>query len=260
MIRTLFIIAGAALVLATACIAGALALGGVDLRGNGWSFVVHEDDDGEHTFVRRGEPAGDLGPDIVRTEAFTGGEALELALSADVTYIQGPAATVVITGPKSVIDRVRLDGSRLSLDNGPDRVTVRLEDGGLHASTDAERLRIVVTAPSVNLFDVESSSDLSIRGYDQDMMSLDISGSGEVTAAGRTRALMLDISGSGEAHLGGLATTDATVDISGSGEARIAPTGAASVSISGSGDVDLATRPTTLRQDISGSGQVDELG
>lgn len=260
MIRPLLIIAGAGLVLATASLGGAFALGGRDMARNGWSWTFDTDEHGNTSVIRRAGPAEDLGPDTVRTVAFTGGEGLELELSADVTYVQGPAATVVITGPKTVVDRVRVEGGRLSLEDGTDRLTLAMEHGGLRAWADSERLKIVVTAPGVRRFDIEGSSDLSIRNYDQDEMSLDISGSGEVTATGRTRILTLDISGSGEAHLGGLETTDAEVDISGSGEARIAPTGAANVSISGSGDVDLATRPTTLRQNISGSGEVDELG
>ena len=42
------------------------------------------------------------------------------------------------------------------------------------------------------------------------------------------------------------------------GDARIAPTGAAKVSISGSGDVELATRPSTLSQTLTGSGGVHQ--
>jgi len=118
-------------------------------------------------------------------------------------------------------------------------------------------VKIVVTAPNINSFNVEGSASVLLRDYDQDTLSIDISGSGEVTATGRTRALEVDISGSGDADLGALAAIDANIAIAGSGDAVVAPTGRADISIAGSGDVVLNTRPATVNQQVSGSGEVD---
>lgn len=46
MIRTLFIIAGAALVLCLVTVGGALAIGGHDLQRHGWAWTI-KDQDGE---------------------------------------------------------------------------------------------------------------------------------------------------------------------------------------------------------------------
>lgn len=253
MIRTLFIIAGAAFVLSLATLGGAAALGSRDLAGNGWSWTFVDGGDG----FQRGSRAENLGPDIIRSVAFEGGERLELDLSAEVTYVQGAANTVVITGPQAVIDRVRVQGSRLWMDDGPERVTLRWENGSLNGWSDSERISIVVTAPSVTAFDVEGSSDLKIRDYDHDALAIDLSGSGEIEVDGRATTLELDISGSGEADLSRLVLTDANVAIAGSGEARLGPTGQADISISGSGDVELTEQPATLNQSVSGSGDID---
>ena len=43
MIRTLFIVAGGALVLCLACIGGAAALGGRDLAANDWTWIVTDE-------------------------------------------------------------------------------------------------------------------------------------------------------------------------------------------------------------------------
>ena len=118
-------------------------------------------------------------------------------------------------------------------------------------------MKIVVTAPKINNFNLEGSANLMLRDYDQDTLAIDISGSGEVTAMGRAGALEVDISGSGDADLAALATTDANIAIAGSGDAVVAPTGRADISISGSGDTVLTTRPATVNQNISGSGEVD---
>ena len=253
MIRTLFIIAAAAFVLSIATIGGAAALGSRDLAGNGWSWTFVDGEDG----IQRGSRAQDLGPDVTRSVAFEGGERLELDLGAEVTYVQGAANTVVITGPQAVIDRVRVQGSRLWMEDGPERVTLRWENGSLNGWSDSERISIVVTAPSVTAFDMEGSSDVKIRDYDQDTLAIDLSGSGEIEVDGRATTLELDISGSGEADLSRLILTDANVAIAGSGEARLGPTGRADISISGSGDVELTEQPATLNQSISGSGDID---
>ena len=258
MIRTLFIIAGSAFLLCLVSFAGAAALGGADIQRNGWSWTIQ--DDGDRIDVRRRDRNEPDVPQTTRTIAWSGGETLTMEALADVIYTQGDAATVVITGPQGVVDRYRVENGRVFMTDGEERVTFDVGPNGMSAWADTERVEIRITAPDVRRFDLRSSQDLTIRDYDQDTMSVDVSGSGDVQATGRVRALAVDLSGSGEIDLADLTTTDATIDISGSGEARVAPTGEANVSISGSGDVDLTTRPARLIQDISGSGDVDVRG
>lgn len=257
MIRTLFIIAGAALVLCIVTVGGAVAIGGQDLQRHGWAWTFKDDGGETVRFERvRGGGTDDLGPNVTRTLAWTGGETLRLDSAVDVEYVQGEANSVVVTGPKGLADRVRLEDGRLYLGDGDERVVFGWSSGNFSARSERDELKIVVTAPAVKRFEVNGSSDVVIRGYDQPTMALDISGSAEVTASGRTEALDLDISGSGEAALDDLATARAVVDVSGSGDAHIAPTDEAQISISGSGDVGLSTRPARLNSDISGSGDV----
>ena len=65
MIRTLFIIAGAALVLCLVTLGGAAAIGGHDLQRHGWSWTL-KDDNGESVRFERIKGGGteDLGPAI----------------------------------------------------------------------------------------------------------------------------------------------------------------------------------------------------
>jgi len=257
MIRTLLIIAVAALVLATASLGGAAALGGRDLARHGWAWTFHDDNGESDRFERvRGGGSDDLGPVVTRTLSWDGDQSLAIDAAMNVEYVQGPTTGVVVTGPRSLADRVRLDNGRLSLGDGGERVVFGWDQNGPTARSERDELRIVVTAPNLNAFNMEGSGRLTLRDYDQETLAVDISGSGEVEANGRTRALTLYISGSGDADLSGLATTDARVTIAGSGDARVAPTGRADISISGSGDVGLTTRPANVNQTISGSGDV----
>ena len=253
MIRTLLIIAGASFVLALASIGGAMALGGQDLARNGWAWTIH---DGNDTVRFERGDTSDHGPAVTRTLDWTGGDELTISMSGEVEYIQGPNAGVVITGPKSVVDRVRLENGELSMTDGAEVVVFNWNGHGPNAWAESERLHITVTAPSVTRFDVRGSPDLTITGYDQPTLTVDVSGSGSAKVSGRTDALTVDVNGSGEAELANLAAKTARVDVSGSGEAEINATDEVAVDISGSGDVTLTQRPARLTQQLSGSGEV----
>lgn len=249
MIRTLLIITGASLVLCIAALSGAAAIGGNDLARHGWEWTFRDGEDHQTvTFDRR-----DDSPAITRNMAWTGGDTLTVEIPGDVTYVQGATPSVVVTGQKSMVDRVSLVDGRLTW-NGEDDRTDHVVFGWSHD----DRLRVVITAPSVTSFNLESSADLSIRDYDQPTFALTVSGSGDVDAAGRTQTATVDVNGSGDSDLSALQTTDARVDTSGSGDVRVGPTGAARIDISGSGDVDLTRRPANLQQSISGSGDIDQ--
>ncbi|MDI6624863.1 MAG: DUF2807 domain-containing protein [Brevundimonas sp.] len=251
MIRTLLIITGASLVLCVAALAGAAAIGGQDMARHGWTWTFRD-----HVGVRREESVTfkrvDSGPRVTRTLAWDGSDRLDIEVNADVTYVQGDAASVEIVGPRDQVEGLRLRGGRLTFNDDDDTEVV------VFGWRNHDRLQITVTAPSVRTFGLSSSGDLSIREYDQPDLMVRITGSGDVDASGRTETVELDIHGSGEADLSGLETRDADVEISGSGEAAVGPTGAARITISGSGDVDLTQRPASLIQNVSGSGDVNQ--
>jgi hypothetical protein len=248
MIRTLLIITGASLVLCIAALSGAAAIGGNDLARNGWEWTFRDADRTETITFQR----GDDGPAVTRNLAWTGGDRLTVEIPGDVIYVQGDTPSVVVTGQKSMVDRVSLVNGRLGRDGDEDG-----SDYVVFGWSHHDRLRVVITAPSVTRFDLESSADLSIRNYDQPTFALNVSGSGDVDAAGQTQSATIKVSGSGDSDLSALRVTDARIEVSGSGDLRVAPTGRADIAISGSGDVELTARPVTVNQNISGSGDVD---
>jgi hypothetical protein len=259
MIRTFLLIAGASFVLAVACLAGAAALGGHDIVSKGWpkGWVV-DFDDGDHGGHWRhwqegppGPPGAD-GATATREIAWGGGDELDIDAPADVTFTQsaGPAK-LTITGPKDVVDRLTLTGPHLGFGDddwgGP---------WGGHWGRHWGRVTVTMTAPAVKRFAINGDGTLSIAGYDQDQLELDVSGRGDVTGKGKARAVDLSISGDGDVDLSGLPSDSAHADISGSGRASIAPASAADLHISGSGEIDLATHPAKLSSDVSGSGRI----
>jgi hypothetical protein len=258
MIKTLFIIAGAGVVLATGSLVGAAALAGGDLRHNDWNWSLVDNDNGSDDFrMRRGRGE----PDVTRTLTWAGGERLQIEVPGDVVYVQGPTPGVVVTGPRDLAGRIRIVGDRLTLDDDGDRSEhgyVRWSGGAFHVWSAEDRIKVTVTAPAVTSFDLVSSADLLIRDYDQPRLNLILSGSGDVTGSGAAHTVRIDVSGSGDVDLAAINTVDADVQVSGSGDVRVGPTGKAVVDISGSGDVDLTRRAAEVRRTLSGSGEIDE--
>lgn len=232
MVRPLLITAAAGIVLMLVCFAGAAALVGPQIRNYDWDVV-------DNHFER-----SERQPDAERVLEWNGTDTLTLASSADVRFVQGDTPSVRVFGPANQIERLTLVDGRLDMADA-DRV--------VHHSG---RVRVEIAAPNVRRFVVEGSGDLELNAIDQDVVEISITGSGDVTAHGRARALTVGVTGSGDADLDQLRVEDAVVRISGSGDADIYASGSASAEIDGSGDVSFSGRPARLTQTVSGSGGV----
>lgn len=247
MVRLLIIVSVASFVLCVACFAIVSALGGADLARHGWRWDWSDnnwdrDRDRDH---RRWSRADWSGPTITRDIAFTGAREVEINVPADVTYTQAPQGSLRITGPKEIVDRLEVQGGEISLRGyrGWGR-----NHGG--------RLQIVMTGPDTRAFAVRGSQTLTIRNYQQDELSVDVAGSGKVTASGSADRSTIEIAGSGEVDLRDLALNHVSVEINGSGDVRVGPKQSADIDINGSGDVTLTTQPPQLTTDIAGSGDI----
>ena len=242
MTRILALIAGVGLVVAIACFAGVAAVGGPALLQHNWnhSWRVH---DGTISFGHDDTNSGDGGgPAETREIAWSGEDGLDLEVPADVQFTQTPGAgKLVITGPKGTVDALELSGSSLEFRDEP---------------SNAQRVTIVMTAPDVHRFALDGEGSITIAGYHQDELDLDLSGSGKLAAAGRARHVKLDISGDGQADLAKLVSDSADVNIEGSGHTTIAPAQSANLDISGDGEIDLVSHPANVHSDVSGSGRI----
>ncbi|WP_137931500.1 GIN domain-containing protein [Mesorhizobium comanense] len=176
---------------------------------------------------------------------FTPDDSFTIALPATVRYQPGDKAEVTVSGDSSLTDRVRMEGSKLSLDC----------DGGWFAS----KLDVSVTGPAITDWRLLGSGDLALSEVNQPKLRLSIRGSGSVTASGTAKTVGLEISGSGSGRLKDLVAQSAQIEIRGSGDAEVTAQADADVSISGSGDVDLYGHPTMRRSEIRGSGSITQV-
>lgn len=265
LIRNTLIVAGASFALAVGCFAGVAAIAGPDIMKNGWTWPI--DSDGETIVFRQGgkvirtsrEATTRVDTTIVdRTLAWTGKDQLTVDLPVDVVFVQGAEAKIVASGPKAYVDRLRVDGGRVWLDDDENgqHGALTIDYRGIRFESDSERMKITVIAADVTKFDVRGSGDLDIRKYDHPTFAVNVSGSGDVDAAGQVQTIAVENSGSGYVNLAELKAKDAVVDVSGSGGGAVFATGKAKIGISGSGDVELRTEPKSVSSEITGSGEV----
>ncbi len=252
MIRVLVLIAVTGFFVAVVTISSAFAIGGPEVLANtAWSswHKGHMGPHGGWTWDWDSDDDQASGPQATRTLAWSGGDALEIDVPADVTYTQaaGPAK-LTVTGPKQAVDDVVVAGGH-----------IRFADGFRH-HRHGSKLTVVMSAPDVSRFAISGSGRLAINDFKQAKLALDLSGDTEVTAKGQADSIDVDISGSAQADLGQIKAKGAEVDISGAGEVIVAPTEWAKLGISGSGEVTLKSNPPKLETDISGSGSIRQEG
>jgi hypothetical protein len=97
---------------------------------------------------------------------------------------------------------------------------------------------------------------LDLGTITQDKIEIMVDGGGRAIAKGRVKELTLYIDGSGSADFGALQADIVHVDVSGTGNAEVSGAQLADITILGSGTVRLAVNPKTLKQSVTGSGQI----
>ena len=242
MIRTLLIVAAVSLVLAVGCLAGVVASAGgpfwIDETGQVHRVDWRHLDDGD---------SADDRPSQAETgqRDFTGfsGHRLVVDLPADVTVTQGPDTRLTIRGPRDMLDQIHVHDGVIEADD------VDPGDG---------RLTVTLTAPEVDHFTLDGDQTLNLKAYDHEQLSVDLSGSGHVSAQGRAKHAALQIEGSGVADLSALKLETAQLSLVGSGAATLAPTQSADIDVAGSGQVQLLVRPRSENIRVSGPGRVNQ--
>lgn len=179
------------------------------------------------------------------TLPLTTSDSLVIDLPASVRYQMGEKAEVIVSGDPTLLDHVRMEDRRLSLDCDP----------GWFAS----KLDVSVSGPAITDWKLLGSGDLTLSQINQPQLRLSIRGSGGVGATGVVDAVDVDISGSGTARLRDLTAKSAQITIRGSGDLQMTAQTDADVSISGSGNVEIFGHPILRRSEIRGSGRIVQV-
>ena len=211
---------------------------GIGLSGPDWVYAGGAWIGGESTCGKSTSTTKEV------TLPFSAGDSFTIAVPAAVRYQPGDKAEAVISGDSVLVDHVRIEGGKLSLDCEPGWFDSKLD--------------ITMSGPAITDWRILGSGDLVLDKIDQPALKLDIRGSGSVSASGTARTIDLRISGSGSGRVKDLVAQSAKVDIRGSGDAEITAQTDADVLISGSGDVDVYGHPTMRRSEVRGSGSISQ--
>lgn len=274
MIRVLVLIAVAGFFVCLVSLGGAAALGGADLARNGWVFPVdwnwEDDRDGPHVDFS--------GPTVTRTVDWPGAGELVVAVPAEVVFTQAATPRLVITGPKTAVDKIEVNGGEISF-SGRTRARARIGFGGVDVDfddlNDASRLKIEIAAPDVRSVTASVASKMVLNGIkrpdfqikahagsdvsgrlDVDRLAVEIHSGAEAALQGRADRLDAEVHSGGDARLEGLAVKSAQVVAHSAGEVSLAAAESADVEVHSGADVTLFGRPPQLHTDVHSGGDI----
>lgn len=191
---------------------------------------------------------------------------LSLSGSPDVVVAVGGQPSVRAEGNAADLDRLEIgvvDGElRIGLRPGSwtmhRGITVHVTVPALQAATLAGSGDITIDRVQGSAFaaTVGGSGALDVGQLRVGNASFNLTGSGDIRAAGGARRANAALNGSGDLHLDGFETADATVSLVGSGGVALRATGTAAVQLTGSGDVNITggARCTIAK---TGSGEIN---
>jgi hypothetical protein len=183
---------------------------------------------------------------------WSGGDTIALNAPVNLRYLpqarpEAGKPNVTVTGPAGVIAHVQFAEGRIAADPVMER-------------TSDAKVQAVVSGVPIRKFVVNGGETLEMGHVEQERMDIHLNGNGSVRGDGKVGNLNLVVAGSGDADLGALAVESlAKVTILGSGTVILAPHGSLEVFIAGSGHLKLTSRPKSLRQNIVGSGEIEQL-
>lgn len=207
------------------------------------------------------ETSKDLGPETTRTVTVREFKNLTISICTDVEYIPSDTFSVTITAPEKSLDRILLNvsDSTLSIEESTLKeekgVTWIINNSGYTAS------KIVVRAPYLTCVNLAGSGSFTCtKTIKTPSLALTITGSGEMDVAGiEATNVKAFVAGSGDinAHITRAAST--LVNVAGSGDVKLKLTdcGEVTAGVAGSGDIAISGNAQTLKQDTTGSGNID---
>ena len=189
--------------------------------------------------------------DVTEMADFSGFSRIELDTSADLKVKIGNEFSVKMTGDQRRIDRMEFErsGDKLEI-SGRSRFGFFGRDSGGY-------IKIEITMPDLEEMEINSSGDAEISGLDNKEISLNINGSGNIYATGKSENLQIEVNGSGDIELDQFKSKSVSIEIEGSGNVDFdgGTCDKMKIDVEGSGDIDAKDFVCKeINMDISGSG------
>jgi hypothetical protein len=188
---------------------------------------------------------GSSGSATTQTRTLAGFTSLDLAGSNNVTIIVGRPQSVVVHADSSLINHVTTQV-----------VAGTLIIGDTGNFTARGPMSVDVSVPSLTALSLSGSGQISATAISTPQLTVAISGSGLVSAAGTATRLDVAINGDGTAHLSQLTARDVQAVVSGSGLIQVTATTSLDAAVPGSGTIIYSGNPPQVTTSVTGSGTV----
>lgn len=181
------------------------------------------------------------------TESRTPGDfdELQLNIAADITVTKGETTRCVVTADDNILPLVLTE----SLD-GVLRISAK------QSFVSRRRVRIALQVPLLVDVAVNGSGRITLAAVTHEVLTLAISGSGDISANGKVSKLTATINGSGDLHAADLEAETVALTVNGSGNADVYATASLTAEVNGSGAVRYSGAPPNVRSTVRGSGGI----
>jgi hypothetical protein len=180
-----------------------------------------------------------------QTRTVAGFSRLDLAGSNEVTVMVGPRQSVVVYADSNLIGHVTTQvvaGTLVVADTGS--FTTRIP------------MSVEVSVPSLTALNLSGSGQLSVTGIKAPGLTVTVSGSGMLSAAGTVTQLDVTLSGDGLADLGQLTASQVHAVLSGSGLIQVTATTSLDAEVPGTGAIVYGGNPPEVTTSVTGTGTV----
>ena len=174
--------------------------------------------------------------------SFTG---LDLAGSNDVTVIVGAPQSVVVHADSNLINHVTTGV-----------VAGTLVIGNTGSFTARTPMKVTVSVPSLTALSLSGEGKISVTGINAAQLTVTVSGSGLLDAAGTATRLDVTLSGEGQAQLSGLTARDVHAVVTGSGLIEVTATTSLDAAVPGDGSITYAGNPPQVTTSVTGTGSI----
>ena len=119
-----------------------------------------------------------------------------------------------------------------------------------------DKLVVNINTPNYDEVSLSGSGNINILDFKNNNLSLNISGSGNITGNGEVETLVVKINGSGNLMSKEIKSKSATITINGSGDGEVFASDSISAKINGSGNIKYFGNPENVDSIINGSGDI----
>ncbi len=200
----------------------------------------------------------------------TGFKDIDAGSAMNIYLKQGPDYSIRIDAEENILKLMKVTREG-------DKLVIGLKDGvNINPTKD---IKVYITAPDFQALEGSGAcnyiSQGNIKGnvikldlsgasssqldVEVNKLAIEASGASEITLKGKAAYFSVEGSGNTVIHSFPLLSDHTKVDISGSGEAEVYAGQSLEVSISGSGEVSYKGSPSSIKKDISGAGNINQV-